>query len=268
MRIFEDIEEIDIGEKTVVAMGGFDGIHIGHREVIKKAKEIANKKRISLCIFTFCHPAAYYMDRKKFLGLLIDTEEKKRLIEGMGADLLVIVKFDERISSLSPDEFVRKILVEKLNCSTAVAGFNFKFGKDRTGDTDTLKRLGRHYGFEVEVVEPVRVNGSIVSSSEIRNALKEGAIENVYSMLGRYPSIQGTICDEGNLLFLKPDPDILIPSAGRYNISTIVNGKRYLGTMVINSIGDDRIRIELFGLDKPIRESSIRIEILEKEVRC
>lgn len=265
MKIFEDIEKIDIKEKTVVAIGGFDGIHIGHKKVIETAKKRANERVIPLCIFTFPHPAAYYMNNEGFLGLLIDTEEKKDLMEKMGADFLIMVQFDERISSLSPDMFVKDILIGKLNCSVAVVGFNFRFGKNRIGDTSMLKKLGQHYGFEVEVIKPVKVNGVVVSSSEIRNTLKRGAIRNVHSMLGRYPTIKGTVINERKTLLLNYDPKILLPMAGTYRISTVVDGKRYFGSMIVDPHKNTKVKIKPFDLYKHVNKHHLRIEILENE---
>lgn len=265
MKIFEDIEEINIKKKTVVAIGGFDGIHIGHKKVIETAKKRASERIIPLCVFTFPHPAAYYMNSEGFLGLLIDTEEKKDLMEKMGADFLIMVQFDKHISSLSPDMFVKDILVGKLNCSVAVVGFNFRFGKNRIGDTSTLEKLGQRYGFEVEVIKPVKVNGVVVSSSEIRNTLKRGAITDAHSMLGRYPIIKGTIIDERKTLSLNCDPKILLPAAGTYRISTVVDGKRYFGLMIVDPYENTRVEIKPFDLYKHIGKHHLRIEILENE---
>lgn len=169
-----------IQSKTAVALGFFDGLHKGHREVIKKAVEYEN---LASTVFTFKHSPL--LDLKKQAPARILTQKQKlKLISDLGVEYFLSVDF-KNVMNLSAEEFVKEVLVDKLNAKSVYCGFNFKFGKNGIADSSYLKKLCNNYNIQVESISPVLYNKTIISSTLIRNLLESGDIETANQMLGR-----------------------------------------------------------------------------------
>lgn len=176
-------------EKTAVALGVFDGVHIGHRKVIKTAVEL-KKQGLSPVVFTF--NTREVLKRGERVFRLMDEPSKENAFENLGVKYIVSPEF-EKIKDFSPEKFVKEILVKKLNAKTLVCGENFTFGKNALGNCDTLKMYAKEYGFEVIVVSGENFQGQMVSSSRIRKALAQGEIAKANKMLGENFTIVGEV---------------------------------------------------------------------------
>ncbi len=191
---------LDFHEKqeNVVALGCFDGVHVGHAELIRRAADIAKKSDRPLAIFSFEEPPRNFFCNDR-IPLLTSFEEKKRLMCALGTDLFVCVRFDSDIAELSAEQFFFGILKSKLKASHVVCGFNYRFGKNGAGDTSLLQRLCKENGIAISIVPPVVADGITVSSSAIRKMLAEGNVEGAARLLGRPYSIVSAVVDGQHL---------------------------------------------------------------------
>jgi riboflavin kinase/FMN adenylyltransferase len=164
-----------IQKESVVAFGKFDGIHKGHQKLINVlCNEAKADNKISVVYTFITHPKLIFSEEK--IELLTTNDEKEKLIEKLGVDVLVFEKFNKTFANMSPEKFVREVLVKKLCATKVVMGTNSTFGKDSKGNIDTMKMLGAKYGFEVVEVELLKENGKIISSTNIRNELKRSLV--------------------------------------------------------------------------------------------
>ena len=169
---------------AVVAMGNFDGVHRGHQAVIAAALDRADGLGAPAAVLTFePHPRVFFKPGEP-LFRLTDEAAKLRLLASTGLDGVIVLTFDAALASLTADDFVRRILVERFAISGAVIGFNFHFGKNRTGSPDFLIAEGRKHGFSVDVVAPFQLEGRPVSSGPIRDALGAGRLDEAAALLG------------------------------------------------------------------------------------
>ena len=166
-------------ENTCVTIGKFDGIHIGHRKIIDKVLCLSRDNGYKSTVFTFDFDYFGNENGKR----LNSKAEKRALLKDIGIDLLIDYPFDSETKNLSPEEFVKLVLIGKLGIKAIVVGDNFRFGKGATGDINTLKALGNEYGFEVYAISMVEYAGDVVSSSRIRDELKVGHIDEAMNML-------------------------------------------------------------------------------------
>lgn len=162
-----------------MTLGFFDGVHIAHRDLISKAREIADSKGIALGVFTFSSEGGLKPGAKR----LYSTKEKIEIFEGLGVDFTVVADFAS-ISSLSAEEFVKTALVEQMGCRVAVIGFNFRFGKGASGDAEALRRLMAECGGECEVRRKLTMDGETICTTLIRSCLENGEVEKATALLG------------------------------------------------------------------------------------
>ncbi len=179
---------------TVVALGCFDGVHRGHRQLIENARKIALENSLSCCIWSFSEPPKSFFSKSS--GSVLTTEEEKGLImEELGVDIFVSVPFDENIASLAPKEFFDKILIKNMNARHIVCGYNYRFGKGGEGDAELLGELCKAQNIGFSALPEVMLDGVTISSSEIRNALLCGEAERGALMLGRPYSFSSCVID-------------------------------------------------------------------------
>jgi len=181
-RKLENLE--DIKENTAITVGNFDGIHLGHRYLIKKVKKRAEKENLRTLVLTFCpHPLKVLAP-----GLLpcelTDIDEKIEAFGELGVNYLCFIRFDKDFSKIRAKDFLKEILYKKLKCRYLLVGYDWRYGYKREGEIKLAKEIGGELGFEVEEAEPFKVNGHIVSSTLIRRLLKEGRIDEVKEYLG------------------------------------------------------------------------------------
>ena len=233
MQVITDIRKNVFNRHTGVGLGNFDGLHIGHMALINTLISECRLNDLQSVVYTFKkHPDT--MLRKTLITPIITTNEMKtRLLASTGLDILCYQDFDEAFSRLSPDEFIKNILVDTLNIRLAVVGFNYRFGYMGRGDVEYLRKSGEKFGFRVIVIPPVKVNSEVVSSTLIREYIKKGKIERVFQLLGRHFSLYGTVVDGkrvGRTLGfptanITAHPDMVVPANGVYITKTKYDDK-------------------------------------------
>jgi riboflavin kinase/FMN adenylyltransferase len=219
---------------AVVAMGNFDGVHRGHRAVIAAALARAKGLGKPAAALTFApHPRAFFNPGEP-LFQLTDEATKLRLLATTGLDGAIVLTFDAALASLTAEEFVARILVERFAISGAVIGFNFHFGKGRAGSPDFLTAQGRKYGFAVDVVPPLQLNGRPVSSGPIRDALAAGRLDAAAALLGFPWFVSGEVIhgDKRGRELGFPTANLRLDAAcglrhGVYAVRVGVAGRRY-----------------------------------------
>jgi len=194
MEIINGIEKLRRSLRNpVVTLGNFDGVHLGHQRIFKRVKEEASKLHGEAVVITFEPHPLKVLAPERFLPLLTPFTKKMMLIEKSGIETVLCIEFSHAFSEISPSEFIRSILVEKVRVREVIIGYNYHFGKGQKGDAQTLKEAGRVFHFEVEVVEPLKVGQTIVSSSTIRDLIRRGEIEDASRLLGRNYLIIGRV---------------------------------------------------------------------------
>lgn len=245
---------------TVIALGTFDGLHLGHTDVINTAKNYAKRSGLKLAVFTFSnHPLA--LIRPDLVPVrIISAEEKIKLLESFGVDYLINIPFTEDFAALSPDEFLDRLACFNYRC--LVVGENFTYGFLGSGKTETLERSGRKNGFDVIVRPLVKMNGNVVSSTGIRNLIQAGHIEYANRMLGRAYSITGKIVhgeQRGRKLgFPTANIELLhgemaVPAPGVYAVTASIESSIYEGmgnignNPTFNDVEHARLEVNLFN---------------------
>ena len=178
-----------------LAIGNFDGVHIGHQAVIKKLVQESKKINSHSAILSFMpHPRQYFTNNYDDFNI-IDENEKIDLFKNLKIDYYISLKFDSILASLSPEKFIQDILVNKLKVNNITVGYDFKFGKDRKGNTDLLKKMASKYNFKVSIINQIKSkkDDSVYSSSLIRKKIEDGDFKGVSLMLGRNWSIKGKV---------------------------------------------------------------------------
>ena len=192
MKVITSNEDFRFIKSNVIALGNFDGIHIAHQKVIKTALQIAKNNSLSSLVLLFDkHPISVL--NVSAPKLLTTLDQKIKILEQLGVDYVYVQKFDVKFSTLEPDYFIKKILIDKLQAASIVAGFDYRFGKGAKGDTQYLKETCVKFKTDVTIVERVDFENKPVSASRIRNLLDEGDIEKANKLLGRRYSIVGKV---------------------------------------------------------------------------
>lgn len=232
MKIIEDrLENIIIDEELFVALGTFDGIHLGHRKIMETAVKEAKKINAKSAVLTFDkHPLSVLKPDKK-ARLLTNNIVKSHIIESLNLDYLIYAKFDTDCSNMEPLKFI-EFLCKGLKAKGLICGYNYTFGRLGTGNTQLLNEYKDIYNYKLIVIEPVTINGDIISSSLIRNKFRQGLVEEANMLLGYNYFFEGHI-KEGKKLGRKlgfPTANIIIDEEmciknGVYITSTIIEGK-------------------------------------------
>ncbi|MDA8970342.1 bifunctional riboflavin kinase/FAD synthetase [Flavobacteriaceae bacterium] len=276
MKIIRSITAFNSSEKTIVTIGTFDGIHIGHQKILKDLIKMAKKEgKKSVLLTFFPHPRMVLQKDNKIL-LLNTIEEKSGLLEKMGLDYLIIHPFSKEFSRLTALDFVRDILVNKLNTSRLIIGYDHHFGKNREGNIHQLKEYSLLYDFKVEEIPAQDIDDVSVSSTKIRTALKEGNLKTANNYLGYHYMLNGTVVSGKKLggtigfptanLEIK-EPYKLIPKTGVYIIKTHINTVLYTGIMNIGFnptvLGKHQtVEAHLFDFNEDLYGKEIMIEFI------
>lgn len=276
MKIIRSITAFNSSEKTIVTIGTFDGIHIGHQKILKDLIKTAKKEgKKSVLLTFFPHPRMVLQKDNKIL-LLNTIEEKSGLLEKMGLDYLIIHPFSKEFSRLTALDFVRDILVNKLNTSRLIIGYDHHFGKNREGNIHQLKEYSLLYDFKVEEIPAQDIDDVSVSSTKIRTALKDGNLKTANNYLGYHYMLNGTVVSGKKLggtigfptanLEIK-EPYKLIPKTGVYIIKTHINTVLYTGIMNIGFnptvLGKHQtIEAHLFDFNEDLYGKEIMIEFI------
>lgn len=240
MKIFKGLNNYNNTKKSILTVGTFDGVHVGHQKIIKKLNN--DKQECKSAILTFFPHPRMVLQKEVALKLLNTIEEKKMLLEKAGLDYLIIESFTKEFSRLTALEFTREVLVNKLNANKLVFGYDHRFGRNREGTFDQLKEYGELFNFTVEEISVKDIENVAVSSTKIRKALSEGNITIANSFLGYEYMLTGNVVHGKGLGKKWNYPTIniqiketykLIPKTGVYLVRTIINQKQYFGIMNI-----------------------------------
>ncbi|CAM1345425.1 bifunctional riboflavin kinase/FAD synthetase [Tenacibaculum amylolyticum] len=263
-------------QETYVTIGTFDGVHIGHQKIIKDLVAQAkayNKKSVLLTFFP--HPRMV-LQKESSVRLINTIDERIQLLEKTGLDYLIIHPFSREFSRLTALDFVRDILVNQLKISKLIIGYDHHFGKNREGNIEQLTEYSHIYNFEVQEIPAQDIDNVSVSSTKIRNALKEGKLKTANDYLGYNFSIKGKVVDGkkiGNTIgFPTANIEIaedykIIPKAGVYVVKAIIAEQSYFGMMNIGNRptlnGDSQtIEVNFFDYSGDLYGTYINVELL------
>ena len=245
MKIYHQLADFHPPQYSVVTSGTFDGVHLGHQKILGRLKELAARKQGETVLLTYWpHPRLILQPEDNSLRLLTTLTEKVKLLEELGVDHLIILPFTKELSQMSSEEFIREILVEKVQTKTLVIGYDHKFGKNREGSFEYLKSHSHLFGFDMEEISRQDVDDLAVSSTKIRTALAQGDISTASKYLGRPYFLSGQVV-KGQQIGRSigfPTANIqvvdkykLLPRDGAYAVYVEVGAIRY---KAILNIGD------------------------------
>ena len=278
MEIIRGLEALNKSyPNTVLTIGNFDGVHLGHQkiilEVLKRSEEI---KGTSMAVTFEPHPMKVLAPERE-IRILTTLEEKAKLIEEMGVNVLLCINFNKEFANLLPDDFIEDVLVKKINAKEIIVGTNYAFGKNKKGTVELLRRRGKKYGFRVKAISNVRVYGNIVSSSSIRSLLLKGAVYDTSTFLGRAYSIEGSVIKgkgRGKNLLNIPTANIttpieIAPKEGVYAVRVGFNNSIYEGVANIGknpTFGNTDISYEvhLLNFSGDLLGEDIRIFFIDR----
>ena len=255
---------IGMRKKKVVAIGVFDGVHLGHNKIFKKALSIAGRAGAKTVAVTFNPHPLSVINPKAAPMSLISLEHRLRLIRQAGIGSITVFDFTKEFSEIPPARFVKDVLIGKLNAGWVVVGEDFRFGKSRQGSSGFLKRQGRIYGLRVEIIKPLKYKGRPISSSLIRQAIVAGRLDFAKGLLGRPVGILGTVV-KGNSLGralgfptanINPHHEV-VPPSGVYAVTVRIADKQYRGVLNIG------IRPTFYGPGKQDKEPTIEVHIFD-----
>jgi riboflavin kinase/FMN adenylyltransferase len=237
MEIIKGIENLKRPLRNpVVTLGNFDGVHLGHQKIFQRVKEEASKSHGEGVVITFEPHPLKVLAPERFLPLLTPFRKKMILIEKSRMDTVLCLEFSLAFSEIPPLEFIKNILVEKIKVKKLIIGYNYHFGKGQKGDAQTLREAGKVFDFDVEVVEPLKIGSTIVSSSKIRDLIQQGEIEEASKLLGRDYPIIGKVVEgakRGQTLGFPTAnleiSDDLYPKAGVYAVTVEWHQQRFNG---------------------------------------
>lgn len=275
MIVYNRIEDIDIRNNTCVTIGNFDGVHKGHQELISKTVNYAKENNLLSVVFTFTnHPVNYF--KPGYIKNIMSEQEKQDVIESLGVDVYVGIKFDSSMTSISADEYIDKILLGKIHAENIIVGHDFSFARKKEGTTETLLREGQKKGFGVEIVTPVLVDGKRVSSTDIRQLISEGKVQEAEKLLGRRYSIGGVVIRARQIgrtlgfptANIDYDKKLLIPKIGVYATLARVNGNVYCGASSVGTnptVNGSSVTIETYILNfhEEIYGEHLTVEFVE-----
>ena len=279
MKIFDSINKFPSNVKTIVTLGTFDGVHKGHIAIINRINDIAKKNNLESVLLTFYpHPRHVLYPDDQNLKLINTIEEKIDSLKLTGLDNLIIHKFDKVFSRLKSVNFIRDILVDKLNMNYMIVGFDHQFGKNREGSFEDLIQFSNLYDFKIEKIEAQLVEGISISSTKIRKAIQAGQIVKANSYLSSNYSITASVTKGNNIGssigFPTANLDVsnrwkIVPKNGVYFVSVLVQNRKYFGMLNLGSrptIADSTfvIEVHLFDFNKQIYNETLKVSFLKR----
>ncbi len=274
MKVIRDLENLNF-KIPVVALGNFDGVHVGHQALIKKVVKRAREIDGTSIVFTFYpHPLKVIWDET--LPLIQTFREKAHIIRNWGVDVMICARFTKRFANMYPEEFVKQVLLDSLGVEEICIGYDYTFGKNGKGTVDTLLEYSRKYHFKLYVIPPVRVEGIIASSNVVRGLIRDGKIKEASLFLGRYYSVEGYVekgMSRGKQLGF-PTANMypkneLLPKSGVYIAMVKVDEKLLHAVVNVGSnptFGDDVTHLEthILGFKGNIYNKRLNIEFVDR----
>ena len=261
MKVIRSLEKIP-GEfrDAFVTIGNFDGVHLGHIPILKKLIEEAHRENRKAVVITFDpHPKKVLRPDIRPFYLLTSVEEKIKLLEDIGLDGLILIPFDLNFSKMTAEEFVCEILWDKLHIRKIFVGHDYSFGKSKTGNKIFLAEFGKKLGFEVDIINAIKLDDETISSTRLRHLILDGDVRTAARLLGRPYNVSGIVIPgkkRGNILGIptaniKPEKE-LIPAQGVYAVISNLEKDRFKGVLNIGfnpTFSDTELSVEVYLLD-------------------
>ena len=278
MRIFDNLKSYSSEKESILTIGTFDGVHIGHNKILKRLIQDSKKNNLSSLVMTFFPHPRMILNKSHEIKMIDTIDEKINLLEKTGLDNLIIHPFDNNFSKIRAKEFVEEILVKKLKIKEIIIGYDHKFGKDREASVKDLKKFGQDYIFNVKEIPAEEIDSIAISSTKIRDAILNGEIEKCNKFLGRNFILTGKVVyGEGlgkKIDFPTANIEIketykIIPKNGVYLVKTKINSNTYFGMMNIGirpTVGgtNKSLEIHFFNFKDNIYGKNVSIEIIKK----
>jgi len=278
MKIFfelEDIEPIKVG--TSVALGTFDGLHIGHIEVLNRMKSVAKERKLSSFVYTFSNSPKEILTPDKVPPKIMDIEEKVQIFTRLDIDYLALLKVDKEHLSIEPEVFIEELLVKRFNMKHLTVGYDFHFGNKGRGDVKMLIASAEKYGYTYEIIEPIMKHDVRISSTLIRELLAQGKIVEANFYLGRKHFIKGTVVRSKGLgrkinfatANLRIKDNISTIKSGVYITETVLGGKTYRSVTNVGNnptFNQEGIHLEthIVGIDRDLYGEVIEVHFLKR----
>lgn len=279
MIVVREPDEIVYDKKTVVTVGTFDGVHIGHQQIIGELNRLKEEKNLRSILITFDpHPQIVLRNRSKDVKLLSSTEEKLELLKKFPLDIVYIINFSKEFAATPAETFFTDYIVNRIGLNDLVIGYDHMFGKNREGSIETVNALSNNFGFSVHKVPEFKIDDKNISSTEIRNLLEQGDVNAAKFFLGRFYEIEGTVVQgakRGRELGyptanLKIDDDNKqIPKNGIYAVEVLYDKNIFCGMMsighnpTVNDTNEIFLEVNIFNFDKDIYGEKIKIRFVE-----
>ena len=273
MKIFNNIDIPKKYKGSAIAIGNFDGIHVGHQKVFKKTKKFARKNKIKFGVLTFTPLPIMFFNKKIKNYRLVSENKKLKLFEKYGVDFIINIKFNKRFSKISAENFIKKIIYEKISPQSLSVSNNFKYGRKRRGNVNLLKKFSYKYNYRLLNIEAFKYNGKIISSTRIRKCLQSGKINLANKLLSRTWFIDGLV-KKGNRLGRKLGyrtcnisiKNYIFPKIGIYAVKVLIGNKKkiYTGVAYLGSrptFGGKEIFLEInvFGIKKNLYKKRLSV---------
>src|SRR5690606_34212387 len=278
LKIYKSLQ-LDFNFNTVVTIGTFDGVHIGHRKIIERLVQTAKKSQLKSVVLTFFPHPRMVLKKDADIKLINTIDERSVILEQLGLDVLVIKKFTKEFSRLTAEEYVTDVLVKQLRVKKIIIGYDHHFGRNRAANIENLKAYGKIYDFEVEEISAQDINEVSVSSTKVRTALLAGNIRKANQDLGSYFRLSGYVVKGkglGNTMGF-PTANLhieetykLIPKQGVYIVKPTIDHQLVFGMMNIgfNPTTDidkkQKIEVHFFNFNQSIYNISLVIELLDR----
>ena len=270
MKVVTSLADADVSHPSVVSIGNFDGLHLGHRAILKTVVERARALGVQSVAMTFSPHPIQFLAPDRAPRLISTLEQKIAMMKETGIDVLFIAQFDQTFSRQSPEHFVREFLVDGLRARSVCVGGNFNFGYRQRGTIQTLREFAAH--FEVIEIPPVRVRGTVVSSSRVRELVEAGEVSGACRLLGRWIQIEGKIVSGAGrgrtmqvpTLNLEPQNE-LIPKVGVYVTRISLDSGPFMNA--VTNVGfrptfdETRLTVEAFVLDQQVAGNADRARL-------
>jgi len=272
-----NIQDYNDNIPSVITVGTFDGIHLGHRKLIEKVLDISETENLRSIVLTFDPHPRVVLNNDNNISLLTTLEEKNSLLESVNLDYLIIQEFSKEFSSLTPIEYVKTILVEKLNAKHVVIGYDHHFGKNRKANSEKLHEFSDLFDFRVTEVDVLIKDNTSISSTKVRNLVFEGRIREANALLGYEFILTGKVIKGlgrgKNLGFptanIVVDSDKIKPANGVYFIKSEINGESFFGMMNIGqnptfTDKDFSIEVNFFDFENNLYDRHLTIKVIQK----
>lgn len=264
------------GKRTVVTIGNFDGVHRGHQKILHSVLERARRTGALATVLTFFPHPARVLKPEQVPCLLATLDQRLAAFDAAGIDAALVLRFDANLVATSAEDFATRFLVDTLRAEAVLVGANFRFGHRQMGDVKLLEELGKRSGFEVEIVAPVVDDGVVISSSAIRQALRDGRVQDAQRMLGRPYTLEGEIrtgTGQGRKLIVPTlnfaTEQEMLPKTGVYVTEVVIAGKVYGAATNVGvrpTFDGTRITIEshLFDFSENLTSGKMEVRFLAR----